>query len=105
MNTSHTSVKFLRLLPALGGDGKISLDPKRLQHIQSFADGKPNSILDRQLPLRKHYRDALDVVLVHNHARTVDIQVPAYHPAHAHVVCGEGIPLNIPVSVHKAVGG
>ena len=105
MNTSHTSVKFLRLLPALGGDGKISLDPKSLQHIQSFADGKPISILDRQLPLCKHYRDALDAAWVHNHARTVDIQVPAYHPAHAHVVCGEGIPLNIPVSVHKAVGG
>lgn len=83
----------------------MTLDPKHLRHIQSFTDAKLPSVLDRQLPLRKRYHDAPDAAWVHDHARTVDAQVPANHPIHAHVVCGEGIPLDIPVSVHKAVGG
>jgi uncharacterized OsmC-like protein len=42
---------------------------------------------------------------VHDHAKTVDAKIKANHAIHGHVVCGEGIPLDIPVSVHKAVGG
>lgn len=83
----------------------MTLDPKHLDHIQSFSDAPPLEILDRQLPLRQLYHDAPDAAWVHDHARTVDAQVPATHPIHAHVVCGEGIPVDIPVSVHKAVGG
>jgi uncharacterized OsmC-like protein len=83
----------------------MTLDPKHLHHIQSFTDAKLPSVLDRQLPLRKRYHDTPAAAWVHDHARTVDAQVPANHPIHAHVVCGEGIPLDIPVSVHKAVGG
>jgi uncharacterized OsmC-like protein len=83
----------------------MTLDRKHLCHIQSFTDGKPLSILDRQLPLRRRYHGAPDAAWVHDHARTVDAQVPAKHSIHAHVVCGEGIPVDIPVSVHKAVGG
>ena len=83
----------------------MALDPKHQSRIQAFTDAQPLSILDRQLPLRKLYHDTPDAAWVHDHARTVDAQVPANHPLHAHVVCGEGIPVDIPVSVHKAVGG
>jgi len=83
----------------------MTLDPKHLNHIHSFAEGQPTNIFDRQLPLRKLYHDTPDAARVYDHARTVDVQVPADHPIHGHVVCGEGIPLDLPVSVHKAVGG
>lgn len=83
----------------------MTLDPKHLNHIHSFADAQPAGILDRQLPLRKLYHDTPDAAWVYDHARTVDTQVPADHPIHGHVVCGEDIPLDLPVSVHKAVGG
>jgi uncharacterized OsmC-like protein len=83
----------------------MTLDPKHRSHIQSFTDAQRPNILDRQLPLRKHYHDTPDAAWVYDHARTVDTQVPADHPIHGHVVCGEAIPLDIPVSVHKAVGG
>lgn len=83
----------------------MTLPPKHLHYIQSFTDEKPLNILDRQQPLRKRYHSAPDAAWVNDHARTVDGQIFANHPIHAHVVCGEGIPLDIPVSVHKAVGG
>ncbi|WP_161599821.1 OsmC family protein [Roseibium sediminis] len=83
----------------------MALDPKYLSHIHSFAEGRPTNIFDRQLPLRKHYHDMPDAAWVCDHARTVDTQIPADHPIHGHVVCGEAIPVDIPVSVHEAVGG
>ncbi|CUH62463.1 OsmC-like protein [Thalassovita gelatinovora] len=83
----------------------MTLDSKHLGHIRSFSDAGSLSALDRQMPLRTRYQSAPDAAWVHDHARTVDAEVPATHPVHAHVVCGEGIPLDIPVSVHKAVGG
>ncbi|WP_341863332.1 OsmC family protein [Gymnodinialimonas sp. 57CJ19] len=55
--------------------------------------------------MRKRYQETPDAAWVHDHARTVDAQVSANHPLHGHVVCGTGIPVDIPVSVHKAVGG
>ncbi len=55
--------------------------------------------------MRKLYKETPDAAWVHDHARTIDTEVPASHPLHGHVVCGEGVPLDIPVSVHKAVGG
>ncbi|MEP1535408.1 MAG: OsmC family protein [Paracoccaceae bacterium] len=83
----------------------MTLDQTHRHHIQSFAGEKPLKILDRQMPLRKQYQDWPDAAWVQDHAKTVASEVPANHPIHAHVVCGEGIPLDIPVSVHKAVGG
>ncbi|MEP3783313.1 MAG: OsmC family protein [Ascidiaceihabitans sp.] len=83
----------------------MTLNLNHLNHIHSFAEAKLISIFDRQLPLRKHYYGAPDAAWVFDHARTVDTQVPADHPIHGHVICGEAIPLDIPVSVHKAVGG
>ena len=83
----------------------MALDPKHLHHIQSFAVAELPSIRDRQLPLRKRYHCTPDAAWVYDHARTVDAYVPANHPLHGHVVCGEGIPVDIPISVHKAVGG
>jgi uncharacterized OsmC-like protein len=83
----------------------MTLDPKHLHHIQAFTETKSLNILDRQLPLRQRYHDTPNAAWVYDHARTVDTHVPANHPIHGHVVCGEGIPLDIPVSVHKAVGG
>ncbi len=81
------------------------LDPSHLRHIQSVTNAKSGCILDRQLPLRQCYHNAPDAAWVQDHARTVDAQVPANHPLHGHVLCGEGILVDIPVSVHKAVGG
>jgi len=83
----------------------MTLDPKHLHHIQLFTDTKPLSILDRQMPLRKRYHVTPDAAWVYDHARTIDAHVPASHPLHGHVVCGEGIPVDIPISVHEAVGG
>ncbi len=83
----------------------MALGPKHLHHIQSFSDAKSSSILDRQLPLRKRYQGKPEAAWVYDHAKTVDAQIPANHPLHGHVVCGEGIPMDIPISVHKAVGG
>jgi len=83
----------------------MTLDPDHLSHIHSFKDAEPISILNRQMPLRQQYHDTPDAAWVYDHARTLDTQVSADHPIHGHVVCGEDIPLHIPVSVHKAVGG
>jgi uncharacterized OsmC-like protein len=83
----------------------MTLDPKHLTHIQTFAATPPPSVKARQLPLRARHQNAPDAAWVVDHARTSDAQVPAHHPLHGHVVCGEGIPVNIPVSVHQAVGG
>ena len=83
----------------------MTLNPNHLSHIHSFTDAQPISILDRQVPLRQHYHDTPGAAWVYDHARTVDAQVPANHPIHGHVICGEGIPLDVPISVHKAVGG
>ena len=83
----------------------MTMDPKHLSQIQSYTVARPLGVLERQLPLRKHYHDAPETAWVVDRARTVDAEVPANHPIHTHIVCGEGIPLDIPVSVHMAVGG
>lgn len=81
------------------------MDPAHLDRIRSFTGGKPIGVLERQMPQRKRYHDAPGGAWVIDRAHTVDAEVPARHPIHTHVVCGEGIPLDIPVSVHAAVGG
>lgn len=83
----------------------MTLDPKHLNRIKSFSEAGPIGGLERQMPLRARYRDAPDAAWVQDRARTVDAEVPAHHPIHAHVICGKAIPVDIPVSVHKAVGG
>ena len=83
----------------------MTMDPTHLNQIRSFTGGKPIGVLERQMPLRKRYHDAPATAWVFDRAHTLDTEVPAKHPIHTHVVCGEGIPLDIPVSVHAAVGG
>ena len=83
----------------------MTLDPKHLGQVQALVTTPPPSVQDRQLPLRGQYRDTPDAAWVFDHAYTSDAQIPAKHPFHGHVICGEGFPVNIPVSVHKAVGG
>lgn len=83
----------------------MTMDPQHLSHIWSFTEAGPIEALERQTPLRARYKKSPDAAWVQDHARTSDAEVPANHPIHAHVVCGEGLPLDIPVSVHKAVGG
>ena len=83
----------------------MALDPEHMNRIHAFTKAGPIGVLERQAPLRARYRNAPDAAWVQDHARTVDADVPARHPLHAHVTCGEGIPVDIPVSVHKAVGG
>ena len=83
----------------------MPLDPKHLSRIQPFLDPSSVSAQARQVPLRQQYETTPATAWVEDHARTSDAEVPAAHPIHAHVVCGEGVPLNLPVSVHQAVGG
>lgn len=83
----------------------MTLQPEHQRQIQTISNAKPLSVLERQKPLRQHYYNAPDAAWVHDRARTVDAQVPASHPIHGHVVCGEGFPVDVPVSVHRAVGG
>lgn len=81
------------------------MDRKHLDYIETFTTAGLPGVLERQLPLRTHYQCSPVAAWVVDHARTVDAEVPAKHPIHGHVVCGEGRPLDIPVSVHGAVGG
>lgn len=83
----------------------MTMDLKHLNHILSLTEAGPIEALDRQTPLRGCYQNSPDAAWVQDQARTVDADVPANHPIHAHVICGEAIPVDIPVSVHKAVGG
>jgi len=83
----------------------MTMNPKHLSRITSFTDAGLIGALERQMPLRARYQNSPDAAWVQDHARTSDVEVPANHPIHAHVVCGEGLPVDIPVSVHKAVGG
>ncbi|WP_146346844.1 OsmC family protein [Phaeobacter marinintestinus] len=83
----------------------MTLHKNHSDHIQTFIGADPLSVLDRQKPLRQHFAQTPEAAWVRDHARTVDTEIPANHPIHGHVVCGEGIPVEIPVSVHKAVGG
>lgn len=83
----------------------MTMEPRRLDQIRYFTGGTPIGVLERQMPLRKRYQDAPGSAWVVDRAHTVDAEVPASHPIHTHVVCGEGIPVDIPVSVHAAVGG
>lgn len=93
------------MFPALVGGGDMTLDPKHLRQIQSYKGTKALSILDRQAPLRTLYQGTPSAAWVYDQAKTVDTQVPASHSIHGHVVCGEGVPVDIPVSAHSAVGG
>lgn len=83
----------------------MALSAHHLERIQSIMGEGPTSIADRQSPLRKRYQDTPGTAWVHDDARTVDAQVRANHPLHAHVACGKEVPVDIPVSVHQAVGG
>lgn len=83
----------------------MTIDPKDLAQIQTFAAISPPSVLNRQQPLRARYKDKPEAAWVFDLARTSDAQIPARHPLHGHAICGEGIPVSIPISVHQAVGG
>lgn len=83
----------------------MTMDRNHLRKIQSFTNAVPLSVRDRQTPLRARYQNSPGAAWVHDHARTIDAEVPAGHPIHGHVVCGEGVPVDVPVSVHQAVGG
>jgi uncharacterized OsmC-like protein len=83
----------------------MTLDPKYLSHMQSFSGPGPISVRNRQSPLRTQYEDEPDTAWVFDHAHTTGAEITSNHPIHAHVICGEGIPVDVPISVHKAVGG
>ncbi|MEP4036397.1 OsmC family protein [Pseudophaeobacter sp.] len=83
----------------------MTLQPEHQRHIRTIASAKLLGVRERQMLLRQHYNNVPDAAWVQDHARTVDAQVPASHPIHGHVICGEGIPVDVPVSVHRAVGG
>jgi len=83
----------------------MTLDPKHLSHMQSFRSSGKINMRHRQAPIRAQYEEAPDAAWVIDHARTTGAKITPSHPIHAHVICGEGIPVDIPVSVHRAVGG
>lgn len=80
----------------------MTLNPSHLQHIGSFDD---ITVRARQAPLRAIYTHSPEVAWVYDHAHTSAAQIAADHPIHGHVICGEGVPLDVPISVHSAVGG
>jgi len=73
--------------------------------MQSFRSSGKINMRHRHAPIRAQYEEAPDAAWVIDHARTTDAKITPSHPIHAHVTCGEGIPVDIPVSVHRAVGG
>lgn len=83
----------------------MTLDRKHVDHILFLRETGLLDVRERQMPLRERYQSSPEAAWVYDHARTSDAEVPANHPIHGHVVCGEDLPLDIPVSVHKAVGG
>jgi uncharacterized OsmC-like protein len=83
----------------------MAMTPKYLTQIQSVINNGPVSTLDRQMSPRALYKTEPDAAWIFDHATTTDAEVPADHPIHSHVVCGQGVLVDIPVCVHKAVGG
>jgi len=83
----------------------MAMNPANLNHVKSISDTDSITVLNRQAPLRATYDVDPNAAWVYDHAHTTDAEITATHPIHAHVICGEGIPLDVPVSVHKAVGG
>ena len=83
----------------------MSMNPEHLDRIRSFRSEGPIAVCDRQMPLRALYGVEPDAAWVFDHAHTSNAEITPSHPIHAHVICGEGIPVDVPISVHKAVGG
>jgi len=83
----------------------MALNPKHLSVIQSLQGENPINLRERQYPLRKLYHIDAGAAWVDDQAHTEDSEVSPDHPIHTHVICGEGIPVDIPVCVHTAVGG
>ncbi len=83
----------------------MTLSTQHLNHITSFSATDPISVRDRQAPLRTSYAHTPKAAWVYDHAQTSSREVMAQHPIHGHVACGEGIPIDVPISVHSAVGG
>ncbi len=83
----------------------MTLDAEYLNHMQSFCDAGPIGIHNRQAPLRAQYEKTPEAAWVIDHACTTGAAITPSHPIHSHVICGQGIPVDIPVCVHRAVGG
>lgn len=83
----------------------MTLNPTHLRHIETFSDTGDIAVRDRQAPLRAIYAHSPEAAWVYDHAQTSAVGIAPDHPIHAHVVCGEGIPVDVPISVHRAVGG
>jgi len=83
----------------------MTLNAEYLSHIQSFRATGPIDVRRRQAPLRGHYEKVPEAAWVIDSAFTTGAKIPPSHPIHTHVICGDGIPVDIPVCVHRAVGG
>lgn len=83
----------------------MTLAPSHLKRINSFISTAPINVCDRQAPLRETYNHTPEAAWVYDRANTLATEIAANHPIHSQVVCGEGIPVDVPISVHKAVGG
>lgn len=69
------------------------------------ADAGSVSVPARQGPLRGLYREAPETATVVDRGATCSRAVPADQPLRSAVTCGTGVPVEIPVGVHWAVGG
>ncbi len=83
----------------------MALDRKYLDHIHSEGGDAPVSVLERQLPLRKRYKTEPEAARVLDQAHTTDTEIGAENSMYTQVVFGAGYPVDLPVCVHKAVGG
>lgn len=83
----------------------MTMLPQHRSHIQALQGSTQIDVRSRQKPLRQLYDEAPEAAWVYDRARTNASEVAATHPIHGHVICGENFPVEVPVSVHKAVGG
>jgi len=74
-------------------------------HLDRIRACTSREIKDKQATLRDHYRTDPTAARVTDHAQTSDGDIPASHPIHTQITCGQGVPVEIPISVHRAVGG
>jgi hypothetical protein len=78
---------------------------KKQRVIDTITQNTSISVNERQAPLRDIYAGDPDEAWVIDSASTSLHKVPAAQPLYTHVTFGTGLPADLTVGVHKAVGG
>ncbi len=78
---------------------------ERQNEIEKTTQPDPISIRWRQQPLRELYDRKPTQALITDSARTTSDVVPVGQPLYSNVTCGTGLPADLRIGVHKALGG